>query len=209
MLKNLFKNKGFKSEADYWDERYRRGGSSGPGSYGRLAEYKAETLNRFVNENCIATVIEFGCGDGNQLAMANYPSYEGYDVSEVAVDTCRSRFQGSSTKTFGLLENYPGTKADLVLSLDVVFHLVNDETYEAYMRRLFNASEKFVVIYSSNYNLGYVSGSHIRHRKFTDWIRENISDFDLETMIENQYPYDEKKPKETSFCDFFIYRKKK
>src|SRR5437899_4317923 len=55
--------------------------NSGLGSYDKLAEFKAEVLNGFVKENTIKSVIEYGCGDGNQLKFAEYPSYLGFDVS--------------------------------------------------------------------------------------------------------------------------------
>ena len=38
----------FPGSASYWELRYRNGGTSGAGSYGRLAEFKAEVLNEFV-----------------------------------------------------------------------------------------------------------------------------------------------------------------
>ena len=55
------------SSSRYWQKRYQRGETSGAGSYGRFAEYKAEVLNRFVAANGIVRAAEFGCGDGNQL----------------------------------------------------------------------------------------------------------------------------------------------
>ncbi|MGD9858413.1 MAG: hypothetical protein AB7U20_26025 [Planctomycetaceae bacterium] len=61
----------FTGSSDYWVRRYRKGRNSGGGSYGRLAEFKAQVLNDLVREHRIQTVIEFGCGDGNQLALAN------------------------------------------------------------------------------------------------------------------------------------------
>jgi len=51
----------------YWDQRYTSGGTSGEGSYGELARFKAETLESIFTDNDIKSVIEFGCGDGNQL----------------------------------------------------------------------------------------------------------------------------------------------
>ena len=70
----------FQSSA-YWQERYRQGSNSGPGSYGRLALFKAEIVNRFVRDHNIADIIEFGSGDGAQLTLADYPRYVGVDVS--------------------------------------------------------------------------------------------------------------------------------
>jgi hypothetical protein len=66
----------FPGSADYWERRYAEGGDSGHGSYGRFAEFKAEVLNRFVAEQRIESIVEFGCGDGNQLTLASYPDAE-------------------------------------------------------------------------------------------------------------------------------------
>ena len=40
----------FPGSAQYWDERYATGGTSGSGSYNRLAAFKAEILNEFVRD---------------------------------------------------------------------------------------------------------------------------------------------------------------
>jgi SAM-dependent methyltransferase len=82
----------FPGSKRYWENRYCQGGNSGAGSYGELAEFKAETLNKFVAENNIHSVIEFGCGDGNQLMLANYPYYTCVDVSPKAIEICRELF---------------------------------------------------------------------------------------------------------------------
>jgi hypothetical protein len=61
------------NSAGYWEKRYRRNGNSGSGSYGKLAEYKATVINGFVAANNIQQVMEFGCGDGNQLKQLHFP----------------------------------------------------------------------------------------------------------------------------------------
>ena len=50
---------GFRGSAAYWDARYRAGGNSGAGSYGRLAAFKAEVLNEFVRRRGIRSIVEF------------------------------------------------------------------------------------------------------------------------------------------------------
>ena len=67
-LKTHQKQQTFNS-ASYWDSRYVSGGTSGAGSYGHLAEFKANVLNTFVANRNIKLVIEFGFGDGNQLIL--------------------------------------------------------------------------------------------------------------------------------------------
>jgi SAM-dependent methyltransferase len=82
----------FTNSVDYWIKRYKTGGNSGAGSYNRLAEFKAEVVNSFVKNNNVQTVIEFGCGDGNQLKYLDIPHYLGYDVSPDAVEYCKKVF---------------------------------------------------------------------------------------------------------------------
>ena len=81
-----------KSSKDYWEERYANGGNSGPGSYNHLAKFKAFVINDFVKKNNISTVIEWGSGDCNQLTLANYKNYIGFDVSQTAVKICQNKF---------------------------------------------------------------------------------------------------------------------
>jgi len=58
----------FKSSGEYSDGRYKAGGDSGVGSYSKVTLFKAEIINRFVQEHIVETIIEFGCRDGNQLS---------------------------------------------------------------------------------------------------------------------------------------------
>ena len=135
----------FQGSKKYWIQRYESGKSSGAGSYNKLAEFKAELLNGFVREHKISSVIEYGCGDGNQLTSAGYPAYIGFDVSPKAITLCRNAFHADSSKSFHLVDEYDGETAPLTISLDVIFHLVEDEIFEDYMRRLFDSSRRFVV----------------------------------------------------------------
>jgi SAM-dependent methyltransferase len=191
--------------SDYWEKRYVDGGNSGAGSYGRLAEFKAEILNNFVNENNIETVIEFGCGDGNQLLFLKYPKYTGYDVSKTAVALCRNKFRGDNSKQFYLLDEYHNEKAELSLSLDVIFHLIEDKVFDNYMSLLFICSERYVIIYSSN-KVEYSPAKHVKHRKFTDWIEQNKREWQLIKKIPNRYPGNGNDGS-SSFCDFYIFEK--
>jgi hypothetical protein len=187
------------------------GGSSGAGSYGRLAEFKASHLNRFVSDNNVMSVIEFGCGDGNQLSLARYPRYLGLDVSHEAVARCRDRFQGDASKTFSIYDpdSFDARRGDLCaelsLSLDVIYHLVEDDAYEAYMANLFLASEKFVIIYSTDYEEA-TSVAHVRHRAFPDWVRRNCPGWKLLNITPNRFPADGDSAA-TSNARFYEYAK--
>ena len=196
----------FTTSSDYWEQRYLDGGNSGAGSYGRLALYKAEVLNDFVAQHEIDSVIEFGSGDGNQLNHAKYPAYTGVDVSKKAVLDCQARFAEDTSKTFVTLAAYEGQKADLALSLDVIYHLVEDATYENYMETLYDAANRFVIVYTSNKNEQH-EAEHVRHRRFTDWVDQKRKDFRLTAHLPNRFPFDTKNPDNTSFADFFIFER--
>ena len=189
----------------YWEKRYKLGGTSGEGSYGELSKFKAEVINKFVAENAVSHIIEFGCGDGNQLELSKYPKYLGLDVSKSAIKLCITKFCSDSTKSFLLYDpNYFENmsnflKADLTLSLDVIYHLVEDFLFEKYIHDLFTSSKKYVIIYSSNKNSTF-SLSHIKHRVFTEFVEKNYPDFKIIKHIKNKYS-------ELSFAEFFIYEK--
>jgi SAM-dependent methyltransferase len=201
----LGSRRAFKSER-YWKERYAKGGTSGAGSYGRLAQFKSEVINAFIADNAVESVVEFGCGDGNQLSLYELPRYTGLDVSPDIVAQCRKRFAHDPSKTF-LTSAPDGLQADLAMSIDVLFHLTEDEVFERYMRDLFATGTRFVIIYSSNSDRnGWFQARHVRHRKFTDWVEANEPEWTLQEIIKNKYPLKSNDKIESS-ADFFIYRK--
>ena len=199
----------FPGVAEYWEERYRSGGNSGAGSYGHLAEFKAAFLNQFVADNNVDTIIEFGCGDGAQLYLAQYNKYIGCDVSPQAVQMCIEKFRQDKSKSFFLLDtscfldNLGVFCADLGLSLDVVYHLVEDFVFESYMQLLFACARRFVIIYSSNHD-EIIPRTHVRHRKFTDYVEAHFPGWLLIDRVKQQFPLSG--DQQGSWADFFIYR---
>lgn len=207
-IKRKLNGPDFKNSADYWERRYRRGGNSGAGSYNQLAQFKADFLNDFVARNEVRTVIEFGSGDGAQLKLADYPSYVGVDVSRTAVAAARRLFADDPTKAILHSSDAPrDLNADLSLSLDVIYHLVEDAVFETYMRDLFDAGSRFVIIYSSNVDEPD-SNPHVRHRRFTDWVDRARPDFMLSERIRNPFPFDASDPDNTSFADFYVFARR-
>jgi SAM-dependent methyltransferase len=198
----------FPDTGAYWERRYATGGTSGPGSYGHLADGKAVFLNELVRTNGIRSVLEFGCGDGNQLSLADYPGYVCLDVSRTAVQLCVRRFAGDPTKSFYLYDSDCFADkarlftADLVLSLDVVQHLTDDRSFNAYMRDLFAASARFIVIYGSNSTSDELSdiAPHVRNNLFSRWVDEHCPGWNLVQVATGPRP----DPNDKSF---FVYER--
>ena len=202
------RRKKFQGSKLYWEQRYVSNKNSGSGSYGRLSEFKADIINAFVAKYNINEVLELGCGDGNQLTLAQYNKYIGVDVSQKAIDLCKSKFKGDASKSFFHTDDIDVNtlNVELVMSLDVIYHLIEDHVYEAYMNQLFNTSKKYVIIYSSNYDKEV--DVHVKCRKFTNWIQKHKSPkWKLKAHIKNKYPFNSKDPNNTSMSDFFIYEK--
>lgn len=168
----LIRKARYPGSVDYWEKRYAAGGNSGPGSSGRLAAYKAGWLNRFVQENNILSVVEFGCGDGQQLLLAEYPRYLGLDVAPSAIARCRALFAGDNAKQFLPYDpchfNPTDVQADLAVSLEVIFHLTEERLYRLYMEHLFASARRYVVIFASDTD-DVEPGlfPHFRQRRFT------------------------------------------
>jgi len=165
------------SSKNYWQQRYSNGGSSGAGSYGKLARFKADVLNAFFCDFSeeAPQVIEIGVGDGNQASLlTSCHNYIGVDVSPKAVELAAVRMPHRKFFSYdGTLQSFRRLQlpiADIALSLDVIFHLIEDSSFENYMQTLWSASNRFIVIYSSN--VDRIDARHVRHRKWTDWVEK-------------------------------------
>lgn len=205
-LNSLF----FKGSQDYWERRYANGGNSGIGSYGDFATFKAKVINEFITKNGINSAIEFGCGDGHQLALINYKNYTGVDVSQSAINRCRAIYSGDNNKSFLHLSEHSTQTAEIALSLDVLYHLTEDETYHEYLKKLFLSSTQFVIIYSTNFESATTTpilNKHVRHRKFTDWVKKYQPDWECISHTPGELPLGNKAAPFT--IDFFIYKKSK
>ena len=192
----------YSDAAAYWEKRYRKNGNSGDGSYGKAAIYKASIINHFIQENEIESVVEFGCGDGNQLKQYHIKNYTGYDVAPSSISKCKSSFKNDTGKSFELYKPFsykcpPYPAAELALSIDVIYHLVEDKVYRLYMQHLFESSSRYVIIYA--WDQEAIQNQHVKHREFSTWIKEHQPGWKLVQLITS-------KPSE-AYCDFFMYEK--
>lgn len=195
------------SSSQYWEERYKADGNSGSGSYGRLSTFKIEFLNAFISEHRIESMLDLGCGDGNQIRDLVDVRYVGVDVSETIVKKCEALYGTDSSWSFYVYDNdvWQSQKYALSLSLDVIFHLVEDSVFDQYMHDLFDHATQFVIVYASNYdrNMPFV---HVRHRKYMRWCEENLDGWSLKSIILNPFPYESDESSE-SVSDFYVFEK--
>ncbi len=201
-LRSIFARLRYPGSRRYWERRYALGGDSGAGSSGILAAYKASVLNDFVKTHNICSVVELGCGDGQQLQLAEYPAYTGLDIAASAVARCRDLFAGDNSKTFVHYdpEHFEPAdfQADMAISLEVIFHLTEEHLYRLYLQHLFALSRRWVLIFSSD-EADPTAGvfPHFRQRHFSADVPEG---WVLRERINNPH-------RERSVSDFFIFEK--
>lgn len=138
---------------NYWELNYLLGRSSGTGSYGVLAEFKAQVINAYISEKNISSVIEFGCGDGNQLSYMDYKQYLGLDIASTAISLCKTKYETDDTKSFlwyqpGYLINKSFISAELVVCVDVLYHIIEDADFIQTLDDIFSCAEKAVILYT-------------------------------------------------------------
>ncbi len=195
---------GFTNSSDFWENRYKSGGTSGPGSYDVLAEFKAKIINDLLRQLQVHSMFELGCGDGNQLSMLQLPHYTGVDVSSTIIEKCKKQFKDDPLKRFVLLEEFTQGPFEMGLSLDVIYHLVEDDVYHDHLKLLFERSQRFVLIYSSNEVQQETTALHVKHRKFTEDVAALYKKWALVKHIPNEHPFDGDFNTGSS-ADFFLF----
>lgn len=199
----------FTGSGDYWEKRYAQGGTSGAGSYGKYQEYKASIINDFLDTHKVTSVIEFGCGDGNQLQDINYNNYIGFDVSRTTIDNCQSKFQGDAQKQFLHISAFEKQKAALAVSLDVIYHLVEDDVYFEYMNNLVASAQEYIIIFSSNTDKQKrFSRQHVKHRIFTLFFDKHPS-WKLINTVKTPSRVSGAAERNVHIADFYIFKKVK
>jgi len=185
----------------YWNDRYLKGGNSGEGSYGHFAIFKGDILQKCIENLNIQSIIDYGCGDGNQALYYKCSKYIGIDVSQKAIDLCKKKFYYDIHKEFYLDNDFfksfdSSKKVDCAISCDVILHLINPSLYISYLKNLFSLSTKYVIIYSYDCDLKHTE--HVKYHNFTKTIEELFPNWILLNQIMN--PNDKK-------TGFYIYSK--
>lgn len=143
----------------YWDNRYAAGYSSGYGSYGDQLEKKLKWLSGLD----IQSITEIGCGDfnfGKRLLEMYHVPYTGLDISKVIIERNQIIYP---EHTFTMMHNNP-PKADLLLCIDVILHIMTDEELEEMYQTLERTWTKYLAV--TAYERDEDLGTHVRIRKF-------------------------------------------
>ena len=137
----------------------------------------------------------------------HYKKYLGLDIADSAIEKCKSVFSGDGSKSFILYRpaafvNKGFICSDLVICLDVLYHIVPEEDYVKTLDDIFSCSDKYVILYTDTKlfeGKKYSKGSHVCHRNTLLYLKK-YSEFEVIEIIPNKFP-------EQSWADFIILRR--
>ena len=131
---------------NYWDNRYKTGGTSGCGSIGELRDWKWGIIKKYNPE--LTSVIDIGCGDMRFWENQPLPkNYTGIDISETIINRNKQKYpQGdfrvsSSTKVMEIT-------AETVFCFDMLLHIMEKDEYVKTLENCCIYSEKYIFIYT-------------------------------------------------------------
>lgn len=174
---------------------------SGTGSRGKLAQFKADFVNKFITENKIESIIDFGCGDLENARLLKVKKYLGIDIVEHAhPSSVLSDTFETVVSRFDLFESTE--KADLSLCMDVLYHILEDE--REYLKntldKIIESTKKYFIIYAQD---SYQSDEILNYRNHLfncPW--RQILETKNVRLIDEQ-----KKCQPESSARFFVYEK--
>jgi len=188
------------SSKSFWENRYRNNGNSGLGSYGDESKFKSSYINDLIKKESIKTITDLGCGDGNQISLlSGFKKYYGYDFSDTALIKAKNINKGSEYEFINNISDLP--ISDMSMSLDVTYHIIEDNLFDEYLSKLFMLGERYVLIYSMDVDVPQIS-EHIKSRSFTKWVKENDIKYTLVDVT--QYP----KKLKANGVGFYLFEKK-
>lgn len=182
----------------------RRPDNSGLGSRGQLAKFKADFVSKFVKDNNIQTMIDFGCGDLHNSSMIEVPSYLGVDIVEHKMpenpkadvfETTVSRFDEFECEE----------PADMVLCMDVLYHILeNEQDYlKAALENMLKSTKKYLVIYAQDsYDKNIVWKGHMFNCPWRQLLEK------MEVNLVYHQKQEEYGDGPRSDAVFFVYEKK-
>jgi SAM-dependent methyltransferase len=142
-------------EAEFWENRYRLGGNSGAGSRGEEAAWKVGRVLDVVERHGIQTILDFGSGDGHVAralmdALPPHTRYQGIDIAPTAVQLGTQKALPNMRFQQGdFTAGFEGS-ADLVLCLDVLFHLSTPQKHQAAIEAICRSFRRVAVVAAWN-----------------------------------------------------------
>lgn len=122
-----------KSVAAYWNQLYKSGGTSGPGSIGKIRDWKWRIIRHYAGDP--KEILDVGCGDLSFWDGRDCASYLGIDIAPEVL--ARDRLRRPSWTFIAVSAAVPlKVRRRVVFCFDLLFHVLNDNEYFAIVDNL-------------------------------------------------------------------------
>jgi len=153
---------------NYWEKLYKNGGNSGEGSRGWSRTWKWFYINRRVKISN-STVIDVGCGDLDFWKGKDCKHYVGIDISPTRVKLNKEKRPEWDFLCGDAGKSYRIDPADVVFCNDILFHVMEDETYRKILECLTIYSTKYIFIYTWWENPFFPKTDDGEYQKYRDF----------------------------------------
>ena len=133
-------------EEHFWDQRYLEGGTSGLGSIGKIRDFKWSVIDKYLPY--LHSVVDVGCGDLSFWEGRDCEDYTGIDISKTIIEKNKILRPDWSFICANSEKTIEGLKKEVVFCFDVLFHIMNTETYIQTLKNLCYYSKNYIFIYT-------------------------------------------------------------
>lgn len=131
---------------NYWENRYLQGGTSGEASVGPSREWKWNVISEFVP--CPNHVLDVGCGDLSFWDGRDCEDYVGFDISTMIIKRNRETHPNWVFTVGNSQERILGLQKRVVFCLDLLFHILDENTFVRTLHNLCYYSTKWIFIHT-------------------------------------------------------------
>ena len=142
------------TERGFWNKKYADGGISGFGSIGRYRKWKWKKINYIVGRIDYKSIVDVGCGDMTfwkrdfRDGLRKCKEYVGIDISEVIQERNKLKYPDRVFLTGNAKLPFVNVSGDIVLAMDLLFHIMNADDFIDILCRLCEYSKDWIIIYN-------------------------------------------------------------
>ena len=133
-------------EEQYWDLRYLDNKTSGNGSIGDYRKFKWSIIDKYVP--FLRSVVDVGCGDLSFWGERDCEDYTGIDISKTIIEKNRILRPDWEFLWSNAEKKIEGLSKNTVFCFDMLFHVMNNDSYYRILENLCYYSREYIFIYT-------------------------------------------------------------
>jgi len=130
----------------YWNNRYKTRLWSGRGSREPYSSIKRKIVQKYVELYKVESILDLGCGDLYWMKDVDIDSYIGIDISPLVLRQVKKLKPNWDFLCMDVSNAHVYIPSDLVLCLDVLFHLPTLKQYQTALANIISNMKKIALV---------------------------------------------------------------